>query len=115
MGCVISLRPAAISRQQFIESVIALGAEDGARMNLPCILDAARASAWREVNRIAGECCDHGWCPVERTEFPLLDTVDSSVRPDLVDACALVAACDRLLADFMPKPRDPEIVEEAGR
>lgn len=103
MGDVVNLRPPAITRQQFIESVIALGAADGARMNLPCVLDAARASAWREVNRIAGECCDHGWDAVEREEFPLIDTVDAGARSDLADAAALVVACDRMLDDLAPR------------
>ena len=80
MGDVVAFKPPTTSRQAFIESVIALGADDGARMNLPAVLDAARASAWREVNRIASECCSHGWDPVEREEFPLLDTVDADHR-----------------------------------
>lgn len=105
MGDVVAFKPPTTSRQAFIESVIALGADDGARMNLPAVLDAARASAWREVNRIASECCSHGWDPVEREEFPLLDTVDAGARSDLADAAALVVACDRMLAELAPKPR----------
>lgn len=103
MGDVIAFKPPATSRQAFIQSVIALGREDGMRMNVPAVLDAARASAWREVNRIASECCDHGWCSTEREEFPIVDTVDAGARSDLADAAALVVACDRMLADLAPR------------
>lgn len=105
MADVIAFKPPGTSRQAFIESVISLGAEDGSRMNLPAVLDAARATAWREVHRIASECCEHARCPVEREEFPLIDTVDAGARSDLADAAALVVARDLMLADLMPKGR----------
>ncbi len=107
MADIIDFRPGppAITRQSFIESVLSLGRADGLAMNLPTLLDAARSSAWREVNRIAGDCCDHSWNPDEQENYPIVSTVDPAARPDLVDAAALVVACDRLLADLAPKPR----------
>lgn len=107
MGDIVTFKsgPPAITRQSFIESVLALGRSDGLAMNLPAIIDAARSSAWREVNRIAESCCEHSWNPVEQENYPLVSTVDPAARPDLVDAAALVVACDRLLADLAPKPR----------
>ena len=107
MGDIVTFKsgPPAITRQDFIESVLALGRAEGLVMNLPGLVDAARASAWREVNRIAESFCRLGWDPAEQEHFPLVDTVDPCVRPDLVDAAALVVACDRLLADLAPKPR----------
>ena len=107
MGDIVTFKsgPPAITRQQFIESVLSLGRADGLAMNLPAVLDAARSSAWREVNRIAGDCCDHSWNAVEQENYPLIATVDAAARPDLVDAAALVVACDRLLADLAPQPR----------
>ncbi len=105
MGDVVKFKPPAISRQAYIESVIALGAADGARMNLPAVLDAARASAWREVNRIAESCCNLAFDPAEDEFFPLIETIDAGAKSDLVDAAALVVACDRMLAELAPKPR----------
>lgn len=107
MADIIDFKPNVpiVTRQTYIEAVLDLGRNDGLAMNLPAILDAARASAWREVNRIAGECCEHCWDASEQEHFPIVDTVDPCVRPDLVDAAALVVACDRLLADVAPKPR----------
>lgn len=97
--------PPAITRQDYIEAVLALGRTDGLAMNLPAVLDAARSSAWREVNRIAADCCEHCWNAAEQENYPIVSTVDPCVRPDLVDAAALVVACDRLLADLPSKPR----------
>lgn len=107
MADIIDFKPnvAIVTRQTFIESVLSLGRDDGLAMNLPAVLDAARATAWREVNRIAESCCRLGWDTGEQENFPIIDTVDPSVRQDLVDAAALVVACDRLLADLAPRPR----------
>ncbi len=106
MENVLAFKPGGpvITRQGYIESVLDLGRTDGLVMNLPAILDAARASAWREVKRIAETCCMLGWDRTEQEHFPRIDTVDAAVRPDLIDAAALVVACDRMLADLMPKP-----------
>lgn len=107
MGDIVTFKsgPPAITRQTYIEAVLSLGRSDGLVMNLPAILDAARASAWREVNRIAETCCNLAWDPAEQESFPIISTVDPAVRQDLVDAAALVVACDRMLADLAPKPR----------
>lgn len=107
MADIIDFKPNVpiVTRQTFIEAVLALGRTDGLVMNLPTLLDAARASAWREVNRIAEACCNLAWDPAEQEHFPIVSTVDPAVRQDLVDAAALVVACDRLLADVAPKPR----------
>lgn len=107
MADIIDFKPNVpiVTRQTFIEAVLALGRAEGLVMNLPGLVDAARASAWREVNRIAESCCRLGWDPAEQEHFPLVDTVDPCVRPDLVDAAALVVACDRMLADLAPQLR----------
>lgn len=91
-----------VTRQKFIEDVLAVGHADGSVMNLPTVLDAARSTAWREVNRIADSCCEHCWNATEQENFPIIDTVDPAARADLADAAALVVACDRLLADPAP-------------
>ena len=107
MADIIDFKPNVpiVTRQTFIEAVLALGRAEGLVMNLPILLDAARSSAWREINRIAESCCRLGWDPGEQESFPIIATVDPSVRADLADAAALVVACDRMLADLAPKPR----------
>lgn len=92
MGDVITFNssPPTVARQTYIEAGLSLGRADGLAMNLPAVLDAARASAWS---------------PDEQENFPIIATVDPAARPDLVDAAALVVACDRLLADPAPQPR----------
>lgn len=107
MGDIVTFSPPApiVNREAFIEAVLSLGRDAGLAMNLPAVLDAARSSAWREVHRIAADCCEHSWNAVEQENYPLVDTVDAAARPDLVDAAALVVACDRMLADLAPQPR----------
>ena len=105
MGDVVKFKPPSVTRQQHIESVISLGAADGARMHLVDVLEAARSSAWREVTRIAEDCCDSGWCAEEGEYLPLIATVEDTVKPDLIAVATLVVACDRLLAQLTATSR----------
>lgn len=98
MGDILTFKKAApaTSRQQFIESLLALGA-GGSDMTLDAVLTRARETAWREAVLIAEGWCDHGWCPTEGEHFPLVDTLDEGARQDAASAAALVVACDLIL------------------
>lgn len=91
--------PPATSRQAFIESLLALGAE-GSTMSLDAVITRAREMAWREAVNIADNCCLSGWCSTEGEHFPLVETLDEGARQDAADAVALVVACDMILAKW---------------
>ncbi len=101
MGDIVSFKRdvSVTSRQTFIESLIRLGAS-GSDMSMDRLISQTRETAWREATRIAEACCNLGWCPIEQESFPLVETVEPEVRQDLVNAAALVVACDRLLAEW---------------
>lgn len=96
MGEVVNFKCATMTRQKFIEDMIALGAPR-AEMPIEIMIKMCRDTAWREAWRIAHDCCEMAFDPVEREFFPIVSTVDPAARQELTDAASLVAACDLLI------------------
>lgn len=99
MGEVINFSGRTMTRQQFIEDMVALGAPR-AEMPIEIMIKMCRDTAWREAWRIAEACCESALCPTEKEFFPIVSTVDPAARKDLTDAASLVAACDLLIAHW---------------
>lgn len=109
MGDVVKLFkkpvPKAISRKEYIESILALGRDTGPTMPLRQVVEAAREGAWREATNIVQGCAELTWEPDEKEALGVVSTIDDEgVLADLRKLAGVVVACDMILDSW---PSDP--------
>lgn len=90
----------AVTREQYVESVLSLGRPRGLEMGALEMTRLARASVWRQIARIADESPE-GWDAAEGEWVPDVSGItDAGVLRDLSELAAVAVALDLTVAEL---------------